>query len=318
MHQQSLISIIIPTYNRAHLIGETLDSIVAQTYTNWECIVVDDGSTDKTNIVLAAYCEKDKRFKYLKRPDNYKKGGNGARNYGFEISKGDYINWFDSDDIMHPEKLEIQYNLIKQTNSNFVTCQSIVFKNNISNLLKLNSESIFSENIFSDYLTKKVSWLTQAPLWSKLFLSSLDYLFDENLRAGQEWEFHSRVLLNYPDYSYTNERLVYIRQHDSSISYSKKAEVFRDINYVKARILIYNLLKNAKRNINDRAFLSEFILFYFTKFLINKDVKSARFILCKFILIKNDLAIKRKTILILSYLSYLIFGKGYVFLSKSK
>src|SRR5690606_34809029 len=110
MTHSPLVSIIIPTYNRAHLISETLDSVLAQTYTNWECIVVDDGSTDATEALLHDYMEKDKRFQYHKRPVNHLPGGNGARNYGFNQSQGEFIQWFDSDDLMVSEKLELQVN----------------------------------------------------------------------------------------------------------------------------------------------------------------------------------------------------------------
>ena len=84
---QPLISIIIPTYNRAQIIGETLDSLIAQTYANWECIAVDDGSTDNTDEVLVAYCNKDTRFQYHHRPKDKLKGPNSCRNYGFTRSK---------------------------------------------------------------------------------------------------------------------------------------------------------------------------------------------------------------------------------------
>src|SRR5690554_597358 len=96
-----LVSIIVPTYNRAHLIGETLDSVLAQTYANWECIVVDDGSTDGTEELLHAYIAKDVRFQYHKRPAEYIKGANSCRHIGFLEAKGKFVNWFDSDDIMH-------------------------------------------------------------------------------------------------------------------------------------------------------------------------------------------------------------------------
>lgn len=95
MQKQALVSIIIPTYNRAHLIGETLDSVLAQTYTNWECIIVDDGSSDNTDEVVGAYVKKDNRFKYYHRPDEHLPGGNGARNFGFKMSQGEYVNWLD-------------------------------------------------------------------------------------------------------------------------------------------------------------------------------------------------------------------------------
>ena len=83
-----LVSIIIPTYNRAHLLEETLNSIVKQTYSNWECLIVDDGSKDDTDNFMESFIKKDKRFQYHKRPKNSPKGGNAARNYGFQLSKG--------------------------------------------------------------------------------------------------------------------------------------------------------------------------------------------------------------------------------------
>lgn len=106
MSQEPLVSIIIPTFNRAHLIGETLDSVLAQTYQNWECIVVDDGSTDDTDSVMKGYCDKDSRFKYYHRPDEHLPGGNGARNYGFEMSNGKYVSLLDSDDLLYEYALE--------------------------------------------------------------------------------------------------------------------------------------------------------------------------------------------------------------------
>src|SRR5688572_29060991 len=104
MNALPLISIIIPTYNRALMLEETLDSIIAQTYKNWECIVVDDGSTDATDKLMAEYIDRDSRFQYHHRPKDRLPGGNAARNYGFEISKGNFIQWFDSDDYMMANK----------------------------------------------------------------------------------------------------------------------------------------------------------------------------------------------------------------------
>ena len=103
---QPLVSIIIPTYNRANLILETLNSVKLQSYQNWECIIVDDGSTDTSEEVITAFCRMDERFKYYKRPENKPKGANSCRNLGFEYSKGDLINWFDSDDVMFEDFLE--------------------------------------------------------------------------------------------------------------------------------------------------------------------------------------------------------------------
>lgn len=96
--QDSLVSIIIPSYNRSYLIKETLLSVVSQTYRNWECIVVDDGSTDSTTLVVQEFIDQDIRFKYF--TNQRKKGAQGARNTGILKSKGEWICFLDSDDYL--------------------------------------------------------------------------------------------------------------------------------------------------------------------------------------------------------------------------
>src|SRR5690606_666550 len=191
--EKPLVSIIIPTYNRAHLICETLNSVLAQTYANWECIVVDDGSTDNTAEVISIYIKNDARFQYHHRPIDKPKGANACRNYGFQLSKGDYVNWFDDDDVMDKDKLHVQIDDLKKSKFNFSVCQTLVFENSIENIIGLRSEDIFSKDFFYDYLTQKIVWMTPSALWKKFFLKSFKYLFDETLQAAQEWEFHCRV-----------------------------------------------------------------------------------------------------------------------------
>jgi len=95
------------TYNRAHFILETLLSIQKQTFADWECLIVDDGGTDHTSEVISAILDQDKRFSLIKRPERYLKGLPGCRNYGLDLAKGDYIIFFDDDDIPHPQNLEL-------------------------------------------------------------------------------------------------------------------------------------------------------------------------------------------------------------------
>lgn len=97
MQNQPLVSIIIPTYNCAGLIGETLESVLAQTYRNWECNIIDDCSTDHTDKVLRVYVKKGARFKYDYRPNENLPNGNGTLNFRFKMSQDKYLNWFDFD-----------------------------------------------------------------------------------------------------------------------------------------------------------------------------------------------------------------------------
>lgn len=105
MKNNPKVSIIIPAFNRDGLIPETLDSVISQTYQNWECVVVDDGSTDNTWNVLKSYQNKDNRFRIYKR-ERQPKGAPTCRNTGFEKSSGDFVIFFDSDDLLAPWMLE--------------------------------------------------------------------------------------------------------------------------------------------------------------------------------------------------------------------
>lgn len=98
----------MPAYNREELIGESLESLLAQTHQNWECIVVDDGSDDNTVAVVEAYSEGDTRIKVYRRPASKKKGASPCRNYGLEKARGDYIQFLDSDDLLKSNKFEVQ------------------------------------------------------------------------------------------------------------------------------------------------------------------------------------------------------------------
>jgi len=98
MNKNPKVSVIIPTYNRAHLIGRAIQSVLNQTYQDFELIVVDDGSTDNTNEVIKEFSQKDKRILYIKHDKN--KGGSAARNTGIKAARGEYIAFQDSDDEM--------------------------------------------------------------------------------------------------------------------------------------------------------------------------------------------------------------------------
>lgn len=108
--QQEKVSIILPTYNRAHILSRAIDSILAQTYPYFELLIVDDGSTDGTKEVIESY--QDDRIRYCYAGLN--QGAAAARNYGIERAKCEYIAFEDSDDIWHPIKLEKQMNAIRQ------------------------------------------------------------------------------------------------------------------------------------------------------------------------------------------------------------
>ena len=105
------MSIITPLYNGEEFIKDAVESVLAQTYENWELLVIDDGSADNGYNIVKEYSDKDKRIKLLKNEKN--SGVTKTRNKGIESSEGRYIAFLDSDDMWQKEKLERQINFMK-------------------------------------------------------------------------------------------------------------------------------------------------------------------------------------------------------------
>ena len=107
---EGLVSIIMPSWNTGRFIAESIDSVLKQTYTNWELLIVDDCSTDNTDEIITSY--KDNRIKYFKNEHN--SGAALTRNKAMREAQGEWIAFLDSDDLWNPEKLEKQINFMKE------------------------------------------------------------------------------------------------------------------------------------------------------------------------------------------------------------
>lgn len=114
-----LVSIITPLYNSERFVGKTIESVLAQTYTNWEMIVVNDGSKDKGADVVRQYAAKDKRIRLIEQPNG---GCASARNHGLREAQGRYYAFLDSDDYWDSTFLEKQLHFMAEKNAAIVTC----------------------------------------------------------------------------------------------------------------------------------------------------------------------------------------------------
>lgn len=185
-----LVSIIIPTFNRAHLIGETLDSVLAQTYTNWECIVVDDGSTDETEEQIKLYNSQDSRILFIKR-NRSPKGAPTCRNIGLENAKGEYLIYLDSDDYLITHCIEQRVNLfLKVPEVDF-----LVFPMGIRDNFGIKKNEIKkSDSYLVDFLSFKIAWSIMCPIWRKCFVLKINGYKEGYLRLNDP-EFMIRALL---------------------------------------------------------------------------------------------------------------------------
>ena len=131
-----LISVVIPAYNAGQFLDETLESVLSQTYENWECIIVNDGSTDSTESVAKKWCEKDSRF----RLTNKENGGlSSARNWGIKESKAEYIAFLDADDILTSDSLEVRINVLIEQNVDLVATKLQHFTDKLPKVSKNNA-----------------------------------------------------------------------------------------------------------------------------------------------------------------------------------
>jgi glycosyltransferase involved in cell wall biosynthesis len=188
-----VFSIIIPSYNRAHILPQAITSVLNQTYTNWELIVVDDGSTDNTLTIVAGY--DDKRIHYHKKENG---GVCSARNHGVNYSNGDYIIFLDSDDAVSSDWLFNFYNQITETNSPDLICGGL------ERVDVLTQKSIFVKP--TDHGKGANGWAVIAPgtyAVKREFLLQAG-LYDEKITYGENTELFIRFKTYSPSVVYTN------------------------------------------------------------------------------------------------------------------
>ncbi|WP_391594853.1 glycosyltransferase family 2 protein [Winogradskyella sp.] len=226
-----MISIIVPTYNRAHLIIETLQSIERQTYQNWECIIVDDHSTDSTSDQVKLFINKNDKFKFFKRPIHKSKGANACRNYGITLAEGKFVKFLDSDDLLLDDCLEVQYKFLQVDKELDMVCgYARFFNKDLSNYWVVKPEIMDAENSLLNYVTSKLFFHTAGPLWKFTFLKKQIQLFNEELHRLQDTEFHYRMLLNGVKFKFINVPIVYYRR-DSIDSISRNNDI-RNFNSI--------------------------------------------------------------------------------------
>lgn len=201
-----LVSVIIPAYNAARFIGETVETVCKQTYRNWELIVVDDGSTDSTKAILEPYMD---RIQYFFQEN---KGTSAARNAGLRKSKGELIAFLDNDDLWLPEKLELQvWALRTWPDAGFVFTDGISFNESgirQNSLLPRSLKAWISEQGTSDPLVSK-GWLAdEFFLWNPIRSATsvlarkecIEYVgaFDETIAVADDYDLWLRMALRYP------------------------------------------------------------------------------------------------------------------------
>lgn len=188
MENNSLITIIVPCYNQAQHLGESLQSVFEQTYKNWECVIVNDGSPDNTEEIALNWVKRDSRFKYFLKQNG---GVSTARNFGIEQSDGDFIQFLDADDILDKKKLEFSLELIKKFSDHNIKIVISDFRMFINNSSKTSAPYCSLNNQLLNFESLLYFWNAtfSIPIHCGLFEASLfeSIRFPEDMTAQEDW-----------------------------------------------------------------------------------------------------------------------------------
>lgn len=252
------VSIIIATYNRAHFIVETLLSVQNQIFLNWECLIIDDGGSDNTFEVISPLLAKDLRFTFLKRPNNYQKGLPGSRNYGLDISKGEYVVFFDDDDLVDKRLLNIAMKVIDDNNVSYCHYKKKSFENDkqfVEYEIVSGESFLISKANLTAILQNKIGMASCTVLWNKKCFKTIR--FNENLMYAEEWECYSKIIsegflgVSIPNVLYFN------RKHpESNTGEYYRNDSIRRASKAEAILLVIE-------NLQDKNLLSKPTLRYF-------------------------------------------------------
>lgn len=228
-----LVSIIIPTYNRAHLIRETIESVFNQSYRPVELLIIDNGGSDDTKKVVDSFRETTAglfvNYVYLE-----KKGGNAARNTGIELAKGEYLQFFDSDDIMLPGYISIRMNVLTTSQKlDFCGCNWKYFGSGGKPALPASNVNGHAHSLYNHlyhHLLPTPSFLLKKQSIEKIGR------WDEKVIRLQDIDYFSRLFYKGLNGCWLDDVLIDIRQHDHNISANNSVEVFQSSTYVYQKI----------------------------------------------------------------------------------
>jgi glycosyltransferase involved in cell wall biosynthesis len=240
MSEKSKVSVIIPCYNYAHFLEDAVGSVLDQTYNNWECLIIDDGSTDNTQEVASKLVEKDLRIKYFYQGNM---GLTASRNRGFALSQGEYIQFLDADDMIHPRKLQEQVEILDHAQAIGVSYTNYqTFKDDLSILTGRYSHLTLGDHPLEDFLFKWERGLS-IPIHAALFRRSVfekhEKPFVEELRAKEDWVMWVQLASEGVSFHFLDKDYCYYRVHGFSNTkdYKKMYSSFMEAAFIISTIV---------------------------------------------------------------------------------
>lgn len=260
--KEKLISIIVPVYNVEEYLERCINSILNQTYKNWEVIFINDGSIDRSLEILKEYKEKDKRIKII---DKKNAGSGAARNEGIASSRGEYIAFLDSDDWYEKNFLEKLYNNLIENNSDVVMCNPRIRYKDEHIIENINLNIFTRINLLQN--PEEILKILEMPvIWNKIYKK--DVIMKKNIKFpncsfAEDVEFLYKVFLNVEKVSKIEEHLYNYYKGDNSLT--KKVNKNKELLF-KMYIVLDNIEKYVRKNYMEKI---EFFYQYKLQFLFS-------------------------------------------------
>lgn len=249
MENKPIISIIVPVYNVEKYLDRCVESILNQTFKDFELILVDDGSPDDCPAICDEWAEKDSRIKVIHKPNG---GVSSARNEGLNIAQGEYIGFCDPDDVINPHMYELMYKTITDSGSDCSVCSFKSFTNDLKlviNSFDRNANNLILENEASIEYFLGVGKTLLGSVWNKLIRKDLilDMRFNEKMVFGEDYCFALEALLNCSRVTILeNYELYYYFLRDDSAMKKLNSEKYYKLFVEKQRV--FQLCKNKYPN----------------------------------------------------------------------
>ncbi|MFT4643860.1 MAG: glycosyltransferase involved in cell wall biosynthesis [bacterium] len=304
-----LVSIIIPVFNRQNFILECLESVVEQTYRPLEVILVDDGSTDDSIVLINNFIEKNavKDVLEIKLIQQLNSGAPHARNKGLSEANGEYVQFLDSDDLLLPKKLNNQISVFNE-NVNIVYSKTQMFQDTKKNLL----DKYWGRELtggYKDYF--EFPWQTMCALYKRNYLIESDILWNENLKIHQDWEFSMRHVITMNNIVFLDEvNSLYRTHNEDRIGLNLSVDKIKSIE--NALFGIYRELENKRLLSPELKFLYfKRLSFCFYSYGSDALKKEKKEVWAKMYYIRRDLSLILYPFLFLGPSFFKLFGVVY-------
>jgi len=265
------ISVIVPVYNVEAYLDNCINTILKQSFKDFELILVDDGSEDNSLSICEKYQELDARIIVLKQAN---KGVSEARNKGLAVAKGNYLLFVDGDDYLHEQMLEQLYTLTEQAQADLAICGFKVtssLKEPFKGISNANTLTLTKEEALQNFLyPKKLNF--GISIWNKLFRRSCveDLHFDSQLQMNEDKYFLSQALCKASSVLYTSEILYFYYQRPDSVSKSKNYKKWLDCVRVSEAVYEDILGQYPKLELYARCQLVDMYYFVFNMLILLK------------------------------------------------